>query len=170
MQVAVLAITRHGVALAGRIVAALPGARLFAPEKFRSEAEAAAPDAARCYTGKVGDQMPAWFAAVDAIVAIVSLGAVVRLIAPHLGSKESDPAVIVIDEAARFVIPVLSGHLGGANALAGHSGRRARRDAGIDHRFRRSSDAGRRPLGPRTRLGVRSDACRTGPLQCRGGQ
>lgn len=120
MQVAVLAITRHGVALAGRVVAALPGACLFAPEKFRSEAEAAAPGAARCYTGKVGDQMPAWFAAVDAIVAIVSLGAVVRLIAPHLGSKESDPAVIVIDEAAQFVIPVLSGHLGGANALAGH--------------------------------------------------
>ncbi|MBP7627228.1 MAG: cobalamin biosynthesis protein CbiG, partial [Zoogloea sp.] len=55
----------------------------------------------------------------DGIVAIVSLGAMVRLVAPHLGKKESDPGVVVIDEAVRFVIPMLSGHLGGANALAG---------------------------------------------------
>jgi len=45
---------------------------------------------------------------------------VVRLIAPHLKNKESDPAVVVVDEAGKFAIPVLSGHLGGANQLAGH--------------------------------------------------
>lgn len=118
MKIAVVAITRHGIALAGRIVAALPGAQLFAPEKFRAEAHAAT-SAARCYTGKVGDQVPSLFAAFDALIAVVSLGAVVRLIAPHLGNKENDPAVVVVDEAGRFVIPVLSGHLGGANALAG---------------------------------------------------
>lgn len=120
MRIAVVSITRHGIALAGRIVAALPGARLFAPEKFRAEAERAAAGAAECYQGKVGEQVPALFAHFDGIVAIVSLGAVVRLIAPHLRGKESDPAVVVIDEAGRFAIPVLSGHLGGANALAGH--------------------------------------------------
>jgi len=63
--------------------------------------------------------VPALFAAFDGIVAIVSLGAVVRLIAPHLGNKEHDPAVVVVDEAGKFAIPILSGHLGGANALAG---------------------------------------------------
>lgn len=120
MQIAIVSITRHGIALAGRVAAALPGAQLFAPEKFQAEAAAAAPGAAHCYAGKIGDQVPALFAAFDGIVAIVSLGAVVRLIAPHLGSKETDPAVVVVDEAGRFVIPVLSGHLGGANALAGH--------------------------------------------------
>ncbi|MBN8456129.1 cobalamin biosynthesis central domain-containing protein [Accumulibacter sp.] len=120
MRIAVVAITRHGIALAGRVVAALPGAQLFAPDKFRAAAENAAAGAAHCYAGKVGDQVPALFAGFDGIVAIVSLGAVVRLIAPHLRSKESDPAVVVIDEAGRFAIPVLSGHLGGANALAGH--------------------------------------------------
>ncbi|TBR14815.1 MAG: cobalamin biosynthesis protein CbiG, partial [Rugosibacter sp.] len=117
-RIAVVAITRHGIALAGKVVAALPGARLFAPEKFRTEAEAAAPDAA-CYTGKTGDQIPALFAAFDGIVCIVSLGAVVRLIAPYLKNKEADPGIVVIDEAGHFVIPMLSGHLGGANALAG---------------------------------------------------
>lgn len=124
MNIAVVAITRHGISLAGRVVAALPGAQLFAPEKFRAEAEAAvagqAGSQAHCYAGKVGEQIPALFAGFDALVAIVSLGAVVRLIAPHLESKERDPAVVVLDEAGHFAIPVLSGHLGGANRLAGH--------------------------------------------------
>ncbi len=124
MKVAVVSITKHGIAMAGRVLAALPGAQLFTPEKFRPEAEAAVGNTpgsqAHCYTGKVGDQVPALFAGFDGIVCIVSLGAVVRLIAPHLKNKESDPAVVVVDEAGRFAIPVLSGHLGGANQLAGH--------------------------------------------------
>lgn len=124
MKIAVVSITKHGIALAGQVVAALPGAQLFCPEKFRTEGENAvlphSPGVTHCYEGKVGDQVPALFAAFDGIVAIVSLGAVVRLIAPHLKSKEVDPAVVVIDEAGKFVIPMLSGHLGGANALAGH--------------------------------------------------
>lgn len=120
MKIAVVSITKHGIALAGKIVAALPGAQLFCPEKFRTEGGNAAPGAFHCYEGKVGDQVPALFAAFDGIVCIVSLGAVVRLIAPHLKSKEVDPAVVVIDEAGKFVIPMLSGHLGGANQLAGH--------------------------------------------------
>ena len=120
MKIAVVSITKHGIALAGKVVAALPGAQLFCPEKFRTEGEAAASGVTHCYVGKVGDQVPALFAAFDGIVCIVSLGAVVRLIAPHLKSKETDPAVVVIDEAGKFVIPMLSGHLGGANQLAGH--------------------------------------------------
>jgi cobalt-precorrin 5A hydrolase len=119
-RIAVVSITRHGIALAGRIVASLPGACLFAPEKFRVEAEAAAPGAAHCYAGKTGEQIPALFLNFDGIVAIVSLGAMVRLMAPHLKDKEQDPGVVVVDEAGRFAIPVLAGHLGGANALAGH--------------------------------------------------
>lgn len=121
-RIAVVSITRHGIALAGKVVSFLPGARLFAPEKFRAEAEAAVantPGAATTYSGKTGDQIPALFANFDGIVAIVSLGALVRLIAPHLKDKEQDPGVVVVDEAGRFAIPMLSGHLGGANALAG---------------------------------------------------
>ncbi len=118
-RIAVVSITRHGIALAGHVIASLPGARLFAPEKFAAEAEAAAPGAASCYAGKTAEQIPILFSNFDGIVAIVSLGAMVRLVAPYLVRKESDPGVVVVDEAGRFVIPMLSGHLGGANALAG---------------------------------------------------
>lgn len=121
-RIAVVAITRHGVALAGRVVDALASARLFVPEKFRAEGLAALHDdgtALEPYAGKTGDLIPRLFAEYDALVAVISLGALVRLIAPHLKSKEVDPAVLVLDEAGKFVIPMLSGHLGGANALAG---------------------------------------------------
>ena len=54
----------------------------------------------------------------NALICLFSLGAVIRLIAPHLKDKKIDPAVIVIDDKTNFVISVLSGHLGGANELA----------------------------------------------------
>ena len=53
-----------------------------------------------------------------ALICIFSLGAVIRLIAPFIGNKKYDPAVVVIDDKANFVISALSGHLGGANSLA----------------------------------------------------
>ena len=54
----------------------------------------------------------------NALICLFSLGAVIRLIAPHIKDKKTDPAVIVIDDKAQFVISVLSGHLGGANKLS----------------------------------------------------
>ncbi len=54
----------------------------------------------------------------DAFVFICATGIAVRKIAPLLKDKLTDPALIVMDEGGHFVIPLLSGHVGGANELA----------------------------------------------------
>lgn len=61
--------------------------------------------------------VPAW-KEYDAIICILAMGAVVRKIAPLLEDKATDPAVIVINLALDKIVPLLSGHLGGANELA----------------------------------------------------
>ncbi len=67
---------------------------------------------------KLKDWTAARFSAARALVYIGAAGIAVRAVAPHLVSKVSDPAVIAVDEGGQFVIPVASGHLGGANALS----------------------------------------------------
>lgn len=58
------------------------------------------------------------FSQADALVFIGAAGIAVRLIAPFLGHKSKDPAVVVLDEQGKFCISLLSGHAGGANELA----------------------------------------------------
>lgn len=57
------------------------------------------------------------FTKFDAIIFICATGIAVRMISPHIVSKLSDPAIIVIDERGKNVISLLSGHIGGANNL-----------------------------------------------------
>lgn len=54
----------------------------------------------------------------DAIIYVGAVGIAVRAIAPYVQHKTKDPAVLVVDELARYCIPLLSGHIGGANELA----------------------------------------------------
>ncbi len=62
--------------------------------------------------------LPEAWVACDLIISHLALGATTRIIAPLLRSKKSDPGVVVIDDAGRFVVPLVGGHGGGANALA----------------------------------------------------
>ena len=107
------AITRHGVAIAGRLVASLPGADLFVSEKLAD----LAPEVARLFALPMGPLLRDTFTAYDAHVFVVSVGAVVRMIAPLLVNKKVDPAVVCVDDAARFSICVLSGHVGRGNVF-----------------------------------------------------
>jgi cobalt-precorrin 5A hydrolase len=68
--------------------------------------------------GSVSEALQGAFASGRPLVCIMALGIVVRTLGPLVRDKHTDPAVLAVDEAGRFVIPVLGGHAAGANALA----------------------------------------------------
>ncbi|MGW0333988.1 precorrin-3B C(17)-methyltransferase [Streptomyces sp. NPDC003011] len=84
----------------------------------RDRLAAAWPDRVRVYEGPVGDAVRAAFAQCEQLVCFLATGAVVRLVAPLLGDKASDPGVVCVDEGGRFAVSLVGGHGGGANDLA----------------------------------------------------
>lgn len=66
----------------------------------------------------ISEALPERFEAGDTLICIMATGIVFRVLAPYLKSKQSDPAIIVLDEDGRHVIPLLGGHAAGANDLA----------------------------------------------------
>lgn len=74
----------------------------------------------RCtvHSGPVKEQVEAAWGASEAIIAFLATGATVRLIAPLLQGKETDPGVVCVDEGGTFAVALLGGHGGGANDLA----------------------------------------------------
>ena len=115
MNIVMFAYSRRGCGTALRAKSALcaPGdqCRCYAPEKYAGGAfEPIVPPCGR-FTGPL-------FAWTDAMVFVGAAGIAVRSIAPYVKDKRTDPAVLCVDELGQFVIPLLSGHIGGANALA----------------------------------------------------
>ena len=110
---AVYAITRHGIDIARRLLPALGGADLYVSEKLF----AGAPSGARPLPLPMGPMLADAFTGYDCHVFIISVGAVVRMVAPFMKNKKVDPAVICVDDAARFAICVLSGHVGRGNVF-----------------------------------------------------
>ncbi|MGY6022136.1 precorrin-3B C(17)-methyltransferase [Streptomyces spinosirectus] len=84
----------------------------------RDRLAAAWPERTRVYEGPVGDAVRAAFAECEQLVCFLATGAVVRLVAPLLAGKASDPGVVCVDEGGRFAVSLLGGHGGGANELA----------------------------------------------------
>ncbi|MER7982035.1 precorrin-3B C(17)-methyltransferase [Streptomyces sp. NPDC095817] len=84
----------------------------------RDRLAAAWPARTRVYDGPVADAVRRAFAECDQLVCFLATGAVVRLVAPLLADKASDPGVVCVDEAGRFAVPLVGGHAGGANDLA----------------------------------------------------
>lgn len=113
MKVAVVAITKHGVEIARRIKEKMKEWDIHVPEKFKD-----GKDDVNWFADQTSLAMGRLFKSYEGLICIFSLGAVIRLISPHMKDKKTDPAVVVIDDKAQFVISALSGHLGGANSLA----------------------------------------------------
>ena len=111
-NVSVLVITKNGVKSGEKLKELFPNWNIFAPGKLSNENESIT-----WYSEPTTDKIIELFKNSNALICIFSLGAVIRLIAPHLKDKKTDPAVIVIDDKINFVISVLSGHIGGANEL-----------------------------------------------------
>ena len=79
--------------------------------------ERAWPDARR-YDGPAREALPRAFGECGAVVCFLAVGATVRLLAPLVGAKDTDPGVVCVDETLRFAVPVLGAHAGGGNELA----------------------------------------------------
>lgn len=75
-------------------------------------------DPAKTYEGPAAQGLPRAFGECDAVVCFLAIGAAVRLVAPLLTDKASDPGLVCVDEGSRHAVAVLGGHTGGANALA----------------------------------------------------
>ena len=118
--IAVMALSKQGAALARRLSDALGGdADLYLDRRFAGHPGAGGPPPRvtvfdlplRPVLGRVWTQYPA-------VILFLPVGAAVRLVAPLLQDKRSDPALVCVDDGGRFAVSVVSGHLGGADALA----------------------------------------------------
>lgn len=101
MRTAIISLTAKGALLA---------------EKISSKVGGQTFDKGKDFT-KLAELVAEIFGKFDGLIFICAAGIVVRMIAPHIVSKLSDPAVLVIDERGQNVISLLSGHVGRANEL-----------------------------------------------------
>jgi cobalt-precorrin 5A hydrolase len=106
----ILALTPKGAALARRLSRRLPGASPCLPQAQAGESDLP--------FSRLSAVFREAFVQGDNLVCIMAAGIVVRSLAPYLKGKDTDPAVVVVDEAGEFAVSLLSGHLGGANDLA----------------------------------------------------
>ncbi|MGB0732664.1 MAG: cobalt-precorrin 5A hydrolase [Pontibacterium sp.] len=100
----IIALTEAGKALAERLVALERSPLANALVSYKPQ--------------PFGEQVQAYFRQGELLIFICATGIVMRTLAPVLQNKYEDPPVLVMDEQGKFVIPLLSGHEGGANQWA----------------------------------------------------
>ena len=89
-----------------------------AGREFADRLAGAWPGQTRLYSGPAKRALPRAWAECGEIVCFLAVGATTRLIAPLLESKWVDPAVVCVDQSARFAVALVGGHAAGATALA----------------------------------------------------
>ena len=110
---ALVAISRRGSDLARRLARCLHGdSALHVDRRFVQESDEAIP-----FDLPLRPLLHQWFGEYRRLVLFMPVGAAVRLLAPCLRSKGRDPAVVCVDDAGRFAVSLLSGHVGGADLL-----------------------------------------------------
>lgn len=118
MKIALICFTKNGASTCRRMIRSLKAqghqCRGWKKGTFTDKGEKE-PEPLSC---SLGDWTEEAFKNSDALIFIGASGIAVRAIAPFVTSKTADPACIVSDEKGNYVIPLLSGHIGGANELA----------------------------------------------------
>jgi cobalt-precorrin 5A hydrolase len=113
-DLAVITVTKQGILLGEKILASEPAAVLYVPAKY----EVPETDRVKVFPGPLAPLLAEIYPRYEAFVFLMATGIVVRMIAEYIRDKRYDPAVVVMDITGRFAISLVSGHLGGANALA----------------------------------------------------
>ncbi len=115
---AIYAITKHGLEIAQNLERHLSQADLYVSEKLILRLISQVPVKAQPMPLPMGPTLEKTFKSYDAHIFIISVGAVVRMVAPLFENKKIDPAILCIDDQGRFVVPILSGHVGRGNEFA----------------------------------------------------
>ncbi|MGL4343646.1 MAG: cobalt-precorrin 5A hydrolase [Cellulosilyticaceae bacterium] len=108
---AIVAVTKGGTVLAKQLQIGLEASTIYVSSRLVEEG-------LNPIEGPLGEWTRTLFEKYEQLVFVMATGIVVRSIAPYLQHKYTDPAVVVVDEGGQYAISLLSGHVGGANALA----------------------------------------------------
>ena len=112
MKAAILSFTANGRKTAGKVRKALSAEDWLVAENVKCKEEADS------YEGSLKEWTGEHWKVSDVLIYVGAAGIAVRAVASFVVSKKEDPAVLVIDELGKYCIPILSGHIGGANELA----------------------------------------------------
>lgn len=110
-RIAIITVTKNGVVLAKKIKDREENIDIYTMKKFLEEGLFTIENSLAETVGNI-------FKKYYGIIFITAMGIAIRVISPYIQKKDIDPCVLVVDENGNFIIPILSGHLGGGNELS----------------------------------------------------